>query len=76
MKKIIVFWFLAQTLSGAWATTLNKVDLSAYPKALCNNGDPAAFYFVAGTSAQNWVFMLDGGGACYNAAECDRRPGQ
>lgn len=44
-----------------------------YPAARCNDGSPAVFYFApapAGSAnADRWIFQLEGGGGCLDAAD-------
>jgi|AntAceMinimDraft_5_1070358.scaffolds.fasta_scaffold279359_1 hypothetical protein len=44
-------------------------------RAICLDGSPAGFYYAASTAADStigntWVIGLEGGGWCYNAAQC------
>src|ERR1043165_7504115 len=46
-----------------------NVDLTRFPKALCNDGSPGTFFFRPYDGEQNrnrWVIYLIGGGSCTN----------
>ena len=38
----------------------------------CIDGSPAGYY-VDSTSSSKWVFWLEGGGACFTEADCQKR---
>ncbi|MEW5985732.1 MAG: pectin acetylesterase-family hydrolase, partial [Chloroflexota bacterium] len=50
---------------------LSLMTLNA-PDALCNDGSPARYYFRQGQN-NKWLVFLEGGGACFDSAECDTR---
>jgi hypothetical protein len=53
---------------------LDRRLLSAYPRAKCNDGNAAAYWYSRGAAGNNnWIVFLDGGGGCVTTAECDLR---
>ena len=58
---------------------LSRVDLSAFPRAKCNDGSDAAFYFRPARSLASvnmWIVQLQQGGMCYDEASCLERCGR
>ena len=54
-----------------WARIFDRKLLANDPRAVCNDGSPALYYFspsAKGSSA--WVVHLQGGGACVSAEQC------
>ncbi len=52
------------------------VDQSAFPKARCNDGTPAVFYYrpaATDVSRNKWVIQLNGGGGCRSGQACANR---
>ncbi len=68
----LIFCGLLIAPAGGHGTTLERQSLSAYSKAICNDGQPAALY-SSGTGSSNWLIFLDGGGGCVTQEECDIR---
>ena len=53
-----------------WLQGLLEID----PLAVCNDGSPAGFYFVPGTTQSNiWLVYLEGGMWCVAAALCSKQ---
>jgi len=59
---------------------MNKVlftaDVVQSKGARCLDGTPSGYYFEAASApanATNWVFFLEGGGACWTYADCKQR---
>lgn len=52
-----------------------EVDTALFPDAICNNGDPAVFFFrpAADGNRDKWLINLNGGGSCSGAASCAAR---
>ncbi len=53
-----------------------EVDNSVFPDAICNNGDPAVFFFrpYKGEANRNkWLIILNGGGGCGTGPSCAAR---
>ena len=48
--------------------SLTLVSLAGYPGAVCNDGTPGAYYFSAGSNANQWVLYLEGGACAARAA--------
>ncbi len=60
------------------AMELQRVDLdvAAFPRARCNDGSPATFYFRPGSTVagrERWVIQLQGGGGCRSPDSCAAR---
>merc|ERR1712166_711420 len=56
---------------------MTKVDLTAYPAAVCNDGSTAAYYWKPAPTNSNgvstWLMYLQGGGWCSSNASCNTR---
>ncbi|KAH8063407.1 pectin acetylesterase [Aureococcus anophagefferens] len=56
---------------GGWARVLDRHLLDGDPRAVCNDGTPALYYYApASRGGAAWVVHLQGGGACVSADEC------
>ena len=57
------------------AETLLRVDLdmARYPKAVCNDGSPGAYYVKRNPSSRTWLVFLEGAGWCWDLASCQKR---
>ena len=55
--------------------TLVFIDTARYPKAICNDGSPAAFIIRKGlnSAANRWIIDLQAGADCYNETTCSAR---
>ena len=53
--------------------TLELVDLSVYPLAVCLDGTPAAYYWLGGANATRFVSHFQGGAWCGGVADCASR---
>ena len=65
-------------LGGADASVAVFVPftLTEYPYARCLDGSPSGYYFRAATdptNANDWLFLLDGGGICTTKEDCLNR---
>lgn len=51
------------------------LDPEKYPRALCNDGTPAAYILRhgSGSAASRWVISLQGGGKCFDQKDCSTR---
>lgn len=51
-----------------------RVSLAeADPKAVCNNGEPAAYYRRLAPNSSSWFVWLEGGGWCWSNISCHMR---
>ncbi|KAL1508018.1 hypothetical protein AB1Y20_007615 [Prymnesium parvum] len=56
--------------------TLTRHSLAAYPAAICSDGSPASYYFLASPRPSSlWLVHLQGGGWCWDASSCAARCG-
>lgn len=57
---------------SAWATQQNASRVELSGQAMCNDGQPAAFYFRAGSGANRskYLIVLSGGGYCASDLGC------
>jgi len=66
----------AVALAASHELKLVLFDNTVYPKAVCNDGSPAGYYFKPSDSGSNvWVVHQQGGGWCYDQASCAARTG-
>ena len=56
--------------------TMQKVSLTAYPMALCNDGSPAFYYYSAPpqNDSDKWLIYMEDGGFCTGQDSCRARP--
>eukprot|EP01116_Phalansterium_solitarium_P022130 TRINITY_DN7194_c0_g1_i1.p1 TRINITY_DN7194_c0_g1~~TRINITY_DN7194_c0_g1_i1.p1 ORF type:complete len:417 (-),score=140.35 TRINITY_DN7194_c0_g1_i1:98-1348(-) len=72
MKDSVVLIF---ALIGLASAQFNLHLLSNYSGAVCLDGTPGGYYFKpgSGADANNWVIWFQGGGWCYEEADCWQR---
>eukprot|EP01127_Copromyxa_protea_P006366 TRINITY_DN16190_c0_g1_i1.p1 TRINITY_DN16190_c0_g1~~TRINITY_DN16190_c0_g1_i1.p1 ORF type:complete len:368 (-),score=73.66 TRINITY_DN16190_c0_g1_i1:9-1112(-) len=73
MSVVSISAFFLLFLVASQGTILNWVPLTGYPKAVCNDGTVAGYYYHAGANPLKWVLYLQGGGFCYDKGSCDLR---
>ena len=57
-----------------WARVFDRKFLANDPRAVCNDGSPALYYFSpSAKGSSTWVVHLKGGGACVSAKQCAER---
>jgi hypothetical protein len=78
MRRLAALFFLLLCLSRM-NSILVRHSLQGYPRAVCTDGTPAAFFHTPAFTAQDlrhytgYVIYLDGGGYCPSVPDCHLR---
>lgn len=63
-------------LAAGTDLTRYTIDTARFPRAVCNDGSPAVFYYAPHTAEEDrgkWFIFLQGGGSCLDGQSCAQR---
>ena len=75
MRNVVYVVLLFTTVSQAATLEKKMLDLTKFPRAVCNDGSGAGYYVQKSLSnSTDWLIFQEGGGWVYDSTSCLYRP--